>query len=282
MHFKNDNNQRKNPSIEICQSLGERSDQQDRFVISQMQIGTLVVVSDGHGGHMVADIVAAQVSAIFAELLEKTMDNSPRSYTPCISNKQIKSVIKNTINDLIEKTKNEISGATLSLAFIEQGYSNDISAYQSGCRVTTGQLGDSIIAMSKKSGHLYMSNLHAVQYAKADVAEIKKRFENKYKQPCRSNGGYIRSAQNSNGIAVTRALGDKSFMLIRKPEIKSYFLPTGSITLLASDGILNKNQVPRKLVNQYMKQLHNFATANELFNSMGWFNDNTTMVVIRN
>ncbi len=178
----------------------------------------------------------------------------------------LRAVLEKTVQQLVNVCQHQQSGSTLSIALIEQGYQHGES-YQRGSRVTTAQLGDSIIAMSRKKGHLLMPRLHCNTALNPDIQKIR----SLHKQGTKFN----------LPIAITRALGDCDIILLTEPELKTYFLPLNSLLLMASDGVLTQQGCSaRKQLNKVMSWYHQGFGNQEVMRKLAWLHDKTTLIFI--
>ncbi len=162
MKFSN-NNTFDLPVVNVCQELGDRREQQDRFVVNQHELGLLVAIADGHGGDKVANIVASQLTFIFNTQLDAALKKSKKITQSLLTGRFLRAVLKKTVQQLVNVCQHQQSGSTLSIALIEQGYQH-CEHYQRGRRVTTAQLGDSIIAMSRKKGTYLCQGCIVIRY----------------------------------------------------------------------------------------------------------------------
>ena len=277
MDFIPANNYKDTPEVNVFQDVGRRDEQQDRYAVSRLDAGLLLAVADGHGGYMASSIVAQYVSCIFSEEIQNVSGGKSAG----LSSSKVRSVMRKTFQRLIDLTKNLSSGSTLTLAFVETGSARP--GFTPATRITVGQLGDSIFAISSKPGSLSLAPMHSVRYKTKDVELIKKAFEKKYGEPCRSSCGYIYSSpMKYQALALTRALGDSIFTLIRKPEIKTYVVdPAQAILLLATDGILKEELSPRIAIKYIMDMIRQGMTVSEINKSLRPLEDNTTILAIR-
>ena len=83
------------------------------------------------------------------------------------------------------------------------------------------------------------------------------------------------------GLAVTRALGDKAYTLIRAPEIKTFEAdPDHALVMLASDGMLNSEEDMRDQVRSAISLLREGMPLQELGENYR-MQDNITMLAVR-
>src|SRR5688572_25004448 len=102
------------PSVFHATAQGDRTDQQDRYIIARVQPpgypqsnGQLLAVMDGHGG--------SQTAQILADHLALTVQSSLRA-----NQGRLEPALRDTFHDLNKKTKSEVSGSSLSMVFIPE------------------------------------------------------------------------------------------------------------------------------------------------------------------
>lgn len=283
MTFINTNNLKDTPDIQVYQAVGKRDEQQDSYIVCRMDSGVLLAVADGHGGPKTSSKVSAILPGLFHQELESAYKTDSNLRYSGITDPSMRKVVKQTIQSLIECTQEDISGSTLTVAYLEQGSCRNDQDFYPKVRVTVGQMGDSIFALSTKPGHLCGAPMHSARNNKDDVHAIKRAYLAKYDKECLCSCGYIYSHDNGvDALAVTRALGDVAYALIRKPEVKTYsFAPDQAVLLLASDGILTDLRNPRKLIEGYMDQLHQGKIATDIGKEIQIKDDNTTIIGVR-
>ncbi len=282
MSFTNINNLNDTPDVQIYQSLGHRDEQQDCYVVSRLDSGLLVAVADGHGGVKTASLIATQLPGLFHEALEAFFKENANARYTGLSDAKMRRVFRQVFQWLNKRTENEASGATLTMAFIERGSCRVDNRFTPQVRVTVGQMGDSVCALSTRPGHLRLAPLHRVFEAESDVRAIKQAFTEQFGKECKVGSGYIYSGSPGQALAVTRALGDCEYILVRQSRVKTWFAPAaGTRLLLASDGILTDLENPRKCVRGYVNALHRGETVEEIGRAMPYQHDNTTLIGVR-
>lgn len=278
MNFTNINNLNDTPDVQIYQALGDRDEQQDCYVVSRLDSGLLVAVADGHGGFRTGSIISTQLPGIFYDALEACFRMDANARYAGLKDMGMRGVFRQVFSTLIKRTETELSGATLTMAFVERGSVRINQRFTPQIRITVGQMGDSICALSTKPGHLRMAPLHSVFEAPKDVSAIQQAYSTQYGKACRAGSGYLYCGASGQALAVTRALGDCEYTLVRKPAVQTWFAPVdGSKLLLASDGILTDLENPRQCVRQYLNALHKDKTVSEMGRAIHK-HDNTTLV----
>lgn len=276
MEFIPATNYRETPEISVFQDVGFRDEQQDRYITCRLDSGLLLAVADGHGGCQTSSLVASHLALIFSEETERVSSDAR------LSDACVRQVIRKVFRRLDQLTQDMACGSTLTLAFIESGSRR--SDFSPAIRITTGQLGDSVFAVSSAPGRLSSAPIHSVRYRKKDVDIIRQQFRDQYNEDCRVSCGYIYSSPaRYAALALTRALGDTSFTLIRKPEVKSYIVNTSeTILLLATDGILKPEVRPGTTIRQIMRRIRQGQYATEIIQELKPLEDNTTLLIARN
>lgn len=275
-------NRKDTPNVSIFQDIGYRDDQQDRYVVARVHAGLLLAVMDGHCGHKTCSLIANYLVLFFSEELEKAIQSSTEKDFDALSECEIKQVLQNTVSCLIALTASEQSGSTLTIVFAEQGYSRP--DYVPSMRITTAQMGDSLCAIQSPQNDLLIAlPRHSVSEKTEDVDNIQQSFKAKFAKECKASGGYIHSAQNPNsGIAVTRSLGDCSFVLIREPEINCFVLPSKDLLLfLASDGVLMPDKTPDETTQEIIQKMRKGQSADEIGGAFKKLDDNTTLLCMK-
>lgn len=268
------------PEVSVFQDLGRRDDQQDRYVVLRLNTGLLLAVADGHGGHEASSMIAKYLSLIFSEEIEGAIQTDKGANLVGLPSSTLKRVIRKTIQRLVDLTQDMISGSTLTLAFVETGSIRPGS--DPATRVTIGQLGDSIFAISSKPGRLSIAPIHSVRTQKKDIEEIKKRYQEKYGEDCKTSYAYIYSSPDKyDALALTRALGDSVFTLIRKPDVKTYVVDASqTVLLLTTDGAIKEGTSPRKAITEIINQIREGTHVSEISRKLQPLEDNTTIISV--
>lgn len=62
--------------VQVCQILGKRAEQQDRYLITTFNDGLLLVIADGHNGTKVASLITSKIAGTLTkerfEILRET------------------------------------------------------------------------------------------------------------------------------------------------------------------------------------------------------------------
>ncbi len=267
------------PAVDTYQAIGERQEQQDRYLISNLRDGLLLMVADGHNGTAASSLLAENTTQIYSEERTAVIEEDPdwtRWGLPATKERQ---VIRRTIKRLIELTNEEESGSTLTLAFLQLGFR--IRDRSLRLRAHVGQMGDSVFAFSSRPGALAMTPIHSVKHNEKDAAAIRQRYKDESGAPCQKSSLYLYTGKSGVGLAVTRALGDKAYTLIRAPEIKTFEAdPDHALVLLASDGMLNSEEDMRDQLRSGMSLLREGMPLQELGENCR-MQDNITMLAVR-
>jgi len=270
---------RESPDISIYQALGRRPEQQDRYLASRLQDGYLLMVADGHSGTKTVSLIASRVTEIFSKERDALLRKQPESDSWGLPAAKERIAIRRTIHKLIRLTQREPSGSTITLAFLQFG--TRPSDHQLLLRTHVGQMGDSVFAISSRPGTLAMSPLHSVAYNNKDVESIMRQYKEETGTGCRIGGNYIYSGLPGQGLALTRALGDHPFTLIRRPEVKTYEAnPKDALILLASDGLFTPGVPFRPQLTGLFRQLREGVRLRELGNAIAHKHDNITMILV--
>ena len=130
------------PDIQIYQAVGQREEQQDRYQVSQINDGVLVMVADGHGGSSTVDLIAQQTVAIYFQerAIEKKRIKGMEFYG--LAPKNERAIIRRTIQQLDKMARHMFDGATLTLGFIQCGVRHQRRKVV--VRAHIGHVGDSL------------------------------------------------------------------------------------------------------------------------------------------
>lgn len=223
----------KEHSLECFQSIGAREEQEDSYVAIKLSQGYLYAVADGHFSSKVSDIVAANLQSAFLSAYDQEYRCAPYNLDPL-------QVVHSTFDYLQALVADEQCGSTLSLAFVEHGLVDGRGA----TRVTTGQMGDSFVAIKPRCTPLIdVTDSHNVRDAQADLDLINKWALDRYGADTIATAvsGYLCSQPRGSAIAITRSLGDRDFMLVREPAVKTHVYTSQEplLLMIASDGVLS-------------------------------------------
>lgn len=207
------------PITSKATAQGLRQEQQDRCLCCRIEIqgiphgrGQLMAVADGHGGHETADIIVAELAALFARRLKQAQG-------------RVEDALRQTIAELVQRTRNGLSGSTLSIVFKPDDQQRGYVAV----------LGDSPVIMTDQDGKRHVGPLHNVRSNLAERSQALARG-------ARYAAGYIEIEEYpEEGLQLSRALGDRHFdrVLDRTPEIFSVALGSQSFILVGTDGLLH-------------------------------------------
>jgi len=194
--------------VTSASAKGQRPYQEDRLFVATYEQGTLIGVFDGHGGSEVSQTAVTELPGFFADLISEPKAK-PRT------------ALSKAIHKLAVLTQANISGSTLSLAFIPSR----------GSFVYCAVLGDSPIIIKDSKGAVNISPDHNVRtnYQEKLAAEKRGGFV---------HGGYLYTSYDGPGLQMARALGDTllSKALSRRPDIYSVRINKDSFVLVATDG----------------------------------------------
>lgn len=210
----------KTPEVQInigtTESIGKRFSMEDRTVIVENYMGDpnkrFVGLFDGHGGYKAAEIAARNLpnyfhSAYYNEYIQRTGKNIPQMLT-----------------EAFVYTDQQIEQ-------IDQSGTTAIVVYQDGHNVTIANAGDSRAVLVTNDG----------------VRRIT--YDNKATNPSgifrvTRVGGIIRGVHlmmpNGNGLAVSRALGDREYrnVVIPNPNVyQGVITKNDKALILACDGV---------------------------------------------
>lgn len=235
--------------------LGGRELQEDRLIIRENFKGILMAVADGHLGPWMADYVIANLAKKFLHLSVHVTD--------------VVEIFQKVFAELAAETREHDSGTTLSCVYIQK----------ESKRAYVATIGDSPVIICSPGGFIYTSPDHNVR------ASIKER------ERCITRGGWYRNGYiMSNtvrdvGLQMSRAFGDREMgdVIERVPEISFIDLQSGSVVVVASDGVLDPQHIS---VNQDICRIANRvlegATAKDIvMESPGKKYDNATAIVWR-
>ena len=277
--------------ISVHHAKGNRLMQEDNYVCCSIMNGHLVAVLDGHGGSSTSEQVALKLPVIFKEeYLSIWQDIGSRHD---LSDEHHKKIILNVFEKLDDLTRNDESGSTLSLVYIYP-----IGRDKDGKRVLkliAASLGDSPVYLTDEVNDIErLMPMHSAVTCTEDITWINKYAEEAYKSKdplhpfygVEVNDGYIwiraYSMDNTRGLSVTRALGDREFFTVlqKKPDVECFVVTSNARIILASDGILTAHE---KDIGEYIKKLINFSEnkgAHEMFKTLP-NHDNVTCILIQ-
>lgn len=218
-------------AIDIFQSIGSRSSQQDRFVAQPLIKGFLLAVFDGHGTAWTSDQAAARVAHYLDQEFEQDLT--------------VPEALKGTVKQLQRDSMvDKQSGSTASIAYIQ--------IVEEWLIVTTAQLGDSAIVIQTPGTDPILTVEHNPGTHGADRERIEKFI---YKLHAEGNppdryrmaditDDYVwnlpsHGVDSPAGISMTRALGDWDWgeLLIREPDIEIHRVPLDSVIIAVTDGV---------------------------------------------
>jgi serine/threonine protein phosphatase PrpC len=267
------------PAVDTYQAIGERQEQQDRYLVANLRDGLLLMVADGHNGTQASSLLAENTTQIYSEERAAEIEQNPDWTRWGLPATKERLVIRRTIKRLIELTGDEDSGSTLTLAFLQLGFR--IRDRSLRLRAHVGQMGDSFFAFSSRPGALAMTPIHSVKHNEKDAEAIRQRYKDESGEPCQKSSLYLYTGESGIGLAVTRALGDKAYTLIRAPEIKTFEAdPDHALVMLASDGMLNSEEDMRDQVRSTVSLLREGMPLQELGENYR-MQDNITMLAVR-
>jgi serine/threonine protein phosphatase PrpC len=193
-------------------TIGKRPYQEDRSVViaAPDDAGTLLAVMDGHGGSGVAEFISQSLGDVFEKARKLYGDGN--------------AILASTFGTLNSLTREHPAGTTLSLVWIPRG---EVCAH-------VGILGDSPVIIKNPGEASWLSPEH-------NVRTNEREREMAISRGGICEGGYLYGKNREEGIQLSRALGDAVFdaVLDRRPEIFWRPIGTGSIILVATDGVLD-------------------------------------------
>jgi len=239
---------------------GRREYQADRFLVAPVNVpvrcgtGHLLAVMDGHGGDDLSNFLAEVIPARFEKEHLRAKGNPEKA-------------LLRLFEGLSTDTARQGNGSTLSLVYIPRR----------GRRAYVAILGDSpVIIFHPDLGH-WMSPEHNV----TNEAECER---------VRSRGGYRRGAYfytngGSYGLQLSRALGDFRLagILDRTPEIFKVGIRSGSVILVATDGITDHNKESAERIKALVENISEDGISAEdvVRAALPFSNDNITAIVWR-
>jgi len=261
-----------------AQILGQRLEQEDRYLVVNHIYGMLAVVCDGHGGYWTADDVILNVAKFVNEEYEAVCRKVGRLENLTVALE--KQVMRKVCKRLHQITKRDESGTTLSMVSVRPIQRSENNKRQ--LRVVMSVLGDSPVSLYNGENYVHMP-LHAAKYCNRDRERIE-----------RSGVGYFRRSymfakqigmRESPGLAMTRALGDQQLdgVLIRQPSVKCIDVETTAVVVLGSDGLLSRDD-PRAVKYQMrsiISRVREGYSAQEIIKILGDRNDNATLITMR-
>jgi len=198
--------------ISAATKKGQRSYQEDRYVVHETPDGRLLAVFDGHGGDRASEHCATLLHEVF-DVVRKTL---------LVVN--FENLLREVFNVLNTETEGFVSGTTASIVFIPN----------SGKEAVVGILGDSPVLIQNRDGGLWLSPEHNVRTNAKEVEAAQARGGV-------VDGGYLFATFSGGGLQMSRALGDRelSRVLDRTPEVFRIPLGVNSFVLVASDGLFD-------------------------------------------
>lgn len=217
---------------------GARSYQEDRFFTMTGPEGTTIGIADGHGGHWTASQVVKELPGTFQDALGDSPNDPEKAMRIAIAH-------------IVGITSNNNDGCTLSLVFIPLDQSKAYIAI----------LGDSPVIVRDKDGQDSISPEHNVRTNKAERSAAEARGGT-------CDGYYLFNGWSSQGLQMSRALGDRSLgrVLSREPEIYTVALGPGSFILVGTDGLLDPSHKDHTAAANITKLVAEGASAQMLCN----------------
>ncbi len=231
---------------------GGRKTQEDRFIDTRIDLpgiphgqGRLMAVMDGHGGSdWTAELIRQNIAHIFTEVLRENSRLLPEA-------------MKETVKELGEIVRQQISGSTLSMVYIPDDES----------RAYVGILGDSPVIISDDAGNVNVSPLHSSYTNAQERLEAIARGGKLYFVEEDVDRKFPRIANIKAGLhaSALRDLGSAQWEGIFSNEPEVYAVPLGpeSFVLLATDGIFENVSLDTKKLGAYLKDaiIHKKADA---------------------
>lgn len=204
---------------------GLRPKQEDRLVVLPREDGYLLAVCDGHGGYRTATTAIAQ-------LVEFCMNHAQRRSAYDEVNAEI--FLRALVRQIVDKTQNDISGSTLSIAYISEEAS----------RVSVAVLGDSpvVVRLGGQMSSVWVSPEHNVRSNEGDCHYVREHGGE-------IEGSYLYADPHGGGLQLTRALGDRKFASVLQREAQYFsFSFSGKHNLVAvmSDGVYDAHTMCTK------------------------------------
>jgi len=197
-------------NISKATAQGQRSYQEDRFVVANTKDGKLIAVFDGHGGASVSTRLSMALPRIWKKHVAFPMSLSM--------------ALENTFKDLNTLTSQMDEGSTASVVFIPNANNE----------VHVAILGDSPVIIQDIHGNLVISPMHN---ARSNPAELKAAQA----RGAFYSGGYICAHFSGHGIQMTRVFGDRDLSRIvnREPEVYSVPVNDNSFVIVGTDGLFD-------------------------------------------
>jgi serine/threonine protein phosphatase PrpC len=268
------------PDIQIYQAVGRREEQQDRYLVTQLNDGVLVMVADGHSGSNTVELIVQQTVAIYSQerAVEKKRIKGMEFYG--LAPKNERAIIRRTMQQLEKMTRHMLDGSTLTLGFIQCGVRHQRRKVV--VRAHVGQIGDSLFALSSMPGRVAMTSSHSVTHHQKDVERIMVEYQRLNSEPCKRDRHYLYTRSPNYGLSLTRALGDRNDLLIRKSEVRSYEAELNhAVVLFATDGLLQVDQPVKPQINRVLQQIRTGKTVKMLGEEMEQKMDNVTLISVR-
>lgn len=197
-------------AITAATDIGEREEQQDRYLVHKTKFGTLLAVMDGHGG--------AQVAQVCAEFLPDLWDQLSWEFAP-------DTALREVVGDLAFMTREfQETGSTLSVVYIDDRHVAHIAV-----------LGDSPVIVKDRENRLSVSPSHNVRVSREEMAAAVARGG------LDRGDGYVYLTPYGSGLQMSRALGDGALGPVISKEPDIYQVPIGEYLLLATDGVFGSD-----------------------------------------
>lgn len=187
--------------ISIHQEIGNRPDQQDRFVVCQNGSAFAFSVFDGHNGVGTPEFGANPLTPLLGMLQQEHGDDSVR-------------IVREAILELVSESEEERSGSSVLIAWVKPNEA----------RITVGVLGDSPVVVSYPDGTFLAIPQHNISLYPEDVVKIKAEIEKGGLGFASVERGHIWDLFGERGVNLTRALGDAEFggLLLREPFVECW------------------------------------------------------------
>ncbi|MEK7465700.1 MAG: PP2C family serine/threonine-protein phosphatase [Patescibacteria group bacterium] len=245
----------KNEQISTARVLGGRELQEDRLIVRKNSKGILMAVADGHNGPWTADYVITNFAKKFLGSLPSCSDAGE--------------AFRKVFAELAVETREHDSGTTLSCVYIHKAFK----------RAYVATIGDSPIIICSPGGFIYTSPDHNVR------TNLEERERCIARRGWYQNGYIMSNTVRDVGLQMARALGDSEMgdVIERVPEISFVDLQSGSVVVVASDGVfdprhLSANQGICRIAGRVLEG----ATAKNIVDeSPGKKYDNATAIVWR-
>jgi len=193
------------PGIGVAADPGRRSHMEDRWAVLAMPQGLFAAVYDGHGGHRVADRVAAELHRAVAHALQAGLDPSD--------------AFRRGFAELEALTADEDCGSTVAALLL------------TGPRMTTAHVGDSRIVRVGTTRANGLTRDHRIETPEERARVLR--------MGAQLDPPYV--LRGNRGLMMTRSLGDRWFRpvgVIGEPEVAHHDVGPDDLALVAAtDGV---------------------------------------------